>query len=102
MNEPKFKRGYTVLIQSRTGDHPNQWENTNVGGYGIIESIKWGDVSSGYPSSEYNSGHLYSLWLLFNDGRREDRSCCWFEEKYLELYCSNEKRGLKILKEKYI
>jgi hypothetical protein len=98
MAEPKFKRGQTVVILSR-GIFPD-WENTNVGGFGIIERhVPFDEIED---CGDYNTDteHLYSLWLMFDDGDgdgNDNRSCRWFEEKYLELYCSNEERGLKIL-----
>lgn len=93
MSEPKFKRGQTVLILPRNLEGNMSWENTNVGGYAIIESF----FDKTAPM-DYEDTHLYSLWLLFDDGT-PSRSCHWFEEKYLQIECSNEQRGIKILDE---
>jgi len=97
MSEPKFKRGQTVTILSRNPLDNNRWENNNVGGNAIIERAS--DSSTESYGEDYESEIVYSLWLLFENGKR-NRICSWFEEKYLELYCSNEERGLKILKDK--
>ena len=98
MSEPKFKRGQTVRILSRGELANGSWENTNVGGNGIVTRISHRSQEGSYGMDSYEDGFIYSLWLLF-DGVKENRICSWFEEKYIELYCSNEERGLKILKE---
>jgi len=100
-NEPKFKRGQTVKILHRNLSRNKRWENTNAGGYGIIMSFEHLDPTSTSLSNEpgestYEDENLYELWLLFEDGQK-NRTCGMFEEKYLELYCSNEDRGLKVL-----
>jgi len=97
MAEYKFKRGQTVKILSRKdlreGGNVNNWENSHVGGYAIIVEVKT-EVS--IVSSSYTDSTLYSLLLLDKEGLKL-RKAYWFEEKYLELYCSNELRGLTIL-----
>jgi len=84
----KFKVGQTVTILSRKKE--GNWENTNAGGSGIVERTHTQD--HGYADT-----NLYSLWLVFDDGITKSRSCYWYEEKYLQMECSNEERGLKIL-----
>ena len=95
MSDFQFKRGQTVKILSRNDSSAGGWENTNVGGHGIVINSK----KNKNNNSDYRDDNLYSLWVLFDDQneRRKNRMIKWFEEKFLELYCSNEERGLKIL-----
>jgi len=100
MSEPKFKRGQTVSILPRNtegvrrGD--DDWENSNVGGLGVVTKVI---KEIDHVFDNYESGHLYELWLIFED-ETTNRLCYCFEERYLELYCSNEIRGLKILEQR--
>jgi hypothetical protein len=87
----KFKRGQTVKILSRLPDNTD-WENSNVRGNGVIEFYDSNDFG------DYVDTNLYGLVLLNCDGTFL-RRCNYFEEKFLELYCSNEERGLKIIKD---
>lgn len=100
MDEPKFKIGQTVKVLSRLTNRVNDWENIHndwenihVNNEAIIKSF-----SAEGGIGRFHQYKRYSLWLLHDDARL-NRSCSWFEEIYLELVCSNEKRGLKILKE---
>lgn len=76
----------------RTGGQ--RWENSSVGCEAIIES------SAKYPSQkdpDYEPGHLYHILILKKNG--EVCSLHWFEEKYLELVCCNENKGLAVLEQ---
>ena len=95
MANHKFKAGQTVTILSRQTDgYYKSWNNTNVGGLGIVEKL----VDYGTQADGYEDHNLYGLLLLADDFK-PIRRMCWYEEKYLQLYCSNEERGKKILAE---
>lgn len=90
--EPKFKRGHTVKILSRRAKS-DKWENTNVDGEGIVEEFKYAE-----SNVDYLHPNLYKLWVMY-DNPKNRLSIKWFEENFLEMVCSNETRGEKILAE---
>ena len=96
-NEQKFKRGQTVTILSRrTPEDPSCWENCHLGNRAIIEfsNVEARIIKPGLGQRDVIA---YSLYLLHDDNPGLDYSTSWFEQKFLELYCSNEERGKKII-----
>jgi len=97
MSKPKFKRGETVTVLSRKNSKGEcSWENNHVGGNAIITGDNKLKNKIDTLCYTLELPHQYSLLLLNEDGG-PDRTCKWFEEKFLESYCTNVERGLKFL-----
>ena len=91
----KFQRGFRVEILSRRIKYPHCWENNSVGFEAIID---YSNIEN--PSEDHvgNKAPFYSLLIIYADGYT-CQTGGWFEEEFLELVCSNAKKGIKLLNE---
>ena len=101
MTLPKYPRGTRVEILSRRNTPDRQkeriWENSFVGHEAIVISIlefhRFGNNDTDIDAPGYEL-------LIFNSHQLPPRSCDTFEERFLELVCSNVAKG-EVLLEKY-
>lgn len=91
--EPKFKCGYRVEILSRKEGRPDEWENANLGKEAII--IKSDTHVENLGLNINTTKPFYKLLILDEDDRAH--ADWWYEEDFLQLICSNEEKGIKIL-----
>lgn len=94
---PKFKTGFRVSILPRVNKNLGHWENSSIGCDAIINASNL-DEDYGYeqPTNEYDkSAACYDIIILEKDGTMYGLR--WFEENALELICTNDEKGKKII-----
>ena len=97
--EEKYPRGTRVEILSRFSDsHDAKWENTSYGSEAIIEhsslNVDAGEIMPRIDRDE--TAPLYYIAII-RKNKILSRSW-WYEEKYLQIVCTNLEKGLRILR----